>query len=180
MRTMENKRKVPGAVWLWLLMGTATLFTVVALAIGLKAGAQVTSGKNDRVEEACVLEQTIHYDRCGHAVTRRMEADKEYRGATLAQMQQAYADWSITSFAPAEIIMSCHMPIFCPDHLVVMPDGAGVLGVYLNEYGEGYTLQKQLEVPLTDLTEDVLQTVHLGLGFANMNDIESWLETLES
>jgi len=177
---MKNKRKFPRASWLWILIGTAAALITVAVVIGLNKGTQAASGSREKVEEACVLEQTIHYDRCGHAVTRRIEADKEYQGATLAQMQEAYADWDITSFAPSEIVMSCRMPIFCPDHLVVMPDGAGVLGVYLNEYGQGYALQKQLEVPLTELTEDVLETVHLGLGFSSMGEIESWLETLES
>lgn len=177
---MENERKSPRALWLWLMIGTAAVFMAIAVLIGLNTGTKAASGQREKVEEACVLLQTIHYDRCGHEMTRRIQADKEYYGATLQQMQQAYADWAITSFAPTEIVMSRRMPIFCPDHLVVMPDGAGVLGVYRNEYGEGYALQKQLEVPLTDLTEALLETVHLGLGFGSMTDIESWLETLES
>lgn len=177
---MENKQKARRALLLWLVTGTGAVLLAIAVAIGLNMSSQTTSGKREKVEESCVLVQTMYYDRCGHAVTRRVEADKEYRGATLQQMQEAYADWAITSFAPEEIVMSCHMPIFCPDHLVVMPDGAGILGVYLNEYGQGYTLQKQLEAPLTDLPEDLLETVHLGLAFDSMKDVESWLETLES
>lgn len=76
--------------------------------------------------------------------------------------------------------MSCSLPLYCPDHLVVMPDGAGMLGVYYNEYGDGYALKKQLEVPVGDLTEDLMESIHLGLSFATMQEIESWLETLES
>jgi len=92
----------------------------------------------------------------------------------------AFAEWSVTSFAPNEIVMSCTLKLYCPDHLVVMPDGAGVLGVYTNEYGDGYALEKQLEVPVGDLTEEEMESVHLGLSFASMEEIESWLETLES
>ena len=111
---------------------------------------------------------------------RRVQADKEYKGCTLAQMQEAFAEWEISSFSPAEIKMSRTLPLYCPDHLVVMPDGAGVLGVYENKYGDGYALRSQLDIPLTDLPETVRETVHLGVGFATTQEIESWLETLES
>lgn len=176
---MENEQNAMRR-GLWIAMALGAVLVSAVLFMSIRGGTQTASGNREKVEGKCTLEQTLHYDRCGHTVTRRVTADPEYQGATLAQMQQAYQNWSITSFAPTEIVMSCHLPIFCPDHLVVMPDGAGVLGVYLNEYGEGYTLQKQLEVPLTELSEDMLETVHLGLGFATMNDIERWLETLES
>lgn len=177
---MDQEQKSPRALWLWLMVGTAAALMTVAVLLGLNTGSEMTGGRREKVEESCTLLQTVHYDRCGHAVTRRVEVDKEYQGATLEQMQQAFADWSITSFAPTEIVMSCRMPIYCPDHLVVMPDNAGVLGVYINELGQGYTLQRQLEAPLTDLPEDVLEKVHLGLSFATMGEIENWLETLES
>ena len=177
---METKQKNPAAVWLWLLIGTAAVFMAAALWIGLDSSAQPTAREKQTVEENCALVQTLHYARCGHDVTRRVAVDKEYHGATLAQMREAFADWTITSYAPQEIAMSCSLPLYCPDHLVVMPDGAGVLGVYFNEYGDGYALQKQLEVPVTDLSEEMLQTIHLGYAFTSMQEIESWLETLES
>ena len=177
---METNKKSPHALWLWLLIGSAAVFMAVALLIGLGTGAQPTAQEKQSVEQNCQLVQTIHYARCGHEVTRRVAADKEYIGASLKQMQEAFADWSITSYAPTEIIMSCSLPLYCPEHLVVMPDGAGVLGVYYNEYGDGYALKQQLEVPISDLTKELMETIHLGLPFATMQEIESWLETLES
>lgn len=177
---MEAKQKSPRSIWLWVLIGTAVAFVVVALAIGLNTGVQMTAQENQTVQANCHLVQTIHYTRCGHEVTRRVTADKEYQGASLKQMQEAFPDWSITSFAPGEIIMSCSQALYCPEHLVVMPDGAGVLGVYLNEYGDSYALQKQLEVPVGDLGADVMETIHLGVAFHSMQEIEAWLETLES
>ena len=52
--------------------------------------------------------------------------------------------------------------------------------LYYNEYGDGYALKQQLEVPISDLTKELMETIHLGLPFATMQEIESWLETLES
>ncbi len=177
---MEANKKSPRALWLWLLVGTAAVFLLAALLIGFGTGVQPTAKEKQNVEKDCQLVQTIHYARCGHEVTRRITADKEHTGATLEQMQQAFREWSITSFAPNEIVMSCALPLYCPDHLVVMPDGEGMLCVYYNEYGDGYALKKQLEVPIGDLTEEMMESIHLGLSFATMQEIESWIETLES
>lgn len=176
---MEGKQKTLSAVWVWILIGLSAAVLMLAFAAGW-GDTQMTAQDRQTVEENCELLQTIHYSRCGHEVTRRIKADQEYRGATLAQIREAFAEWSVTSFAPNEIVMSCTLKLYCPDHLVVMPDGAGVLGVYTNEYGDGYALEKQLEVPVGELTEDVMESVHLGLSFASMEEIESWLETLES
>ena len=111
---------------------------------------------------------------------RRVQADQEYTGCTLQQMQQAYAEWDITSFSPAEIEMSRSLPLYCPDHLVVLPDGMGILGVYENTYGEGYSLRAQLDIPISALPDGLRETIHLGLAFPSAEEIEGWLETLES
>lgn len=177
---MESKQKNARAFWLWALFGTAAALLTVAFLVGMNGGAQPTAQEKQTVSENCQLVQTIHYTRCGHEVTRRIAADKEHRGANLKQMQEAFSDWSITSFAAEEIVMSCSKALYCPDHLVVMPDGAGVLGVYYNEFGDGYSLQKQLEVPVGDLGDEMMESIHLGMSFQTMQEIESWLETLES
>ena len=153
---------------------------IIAVIVSLGTGVSAVSRSRETVEDGCQLIQTLRYDRCGHEVVRRVKADKEYKGCTLQQMQQSFAEWDVTSFSPAEIEMSRTLSIYCPDHLVVLPDGAGVLGVYENKYGDGYALRAQLDIPITNLPESLRETVYLGIGFASDAEIESWLETLES
>ncbi len=172
----EKTRRV--RMWLAVLMGVALVITLIAAV--RDSGTRMASSTRKNVEDGCVLTQTIRYARCGHEVTRRLEADREYKGCTLEQMQQAFSEWSITSFSPSEIVMNCTMQLFCPDHLVVMPDGAGVLGVYENAYGDGYALKNQLDTPVSALPEDVREHVHLGVGFGSAQEIEAWLENFES
>lgn len=164
------------------LTGAAALLLAALIGGTLWTGSGVSAVSRSRetVEEGCALIQTLRFERCGHEVVRRVQADKEYKGCTLSQMQEAYAEWDITSFSPSEIEMSRSLPLYCPEHLVVMPDGAGVLGVYENKYGDGYALKTQLDIPLSDLPETLRESVHLGLGFGDAGEIESWLETLES
>lgn len=153
---------------------------VLAVVFSVGSGVSAVSRSRETVEEGCQLIQTLRYARCGHEVVRRVQADTEYKGCTLQQMQEAYAEWDITSFSPVEIEMSRTLTIYCPDHLVVLPDGAGVLGVYENRYGDGYALRTQLDIPISDLPENVRESVHLGVAFDRAEEIESWLETLES
>ena len=176
---MENEKKFPRRVWM-ILGGLLAAVLLAVLVTGLGGGVRAVSKARETVEENCQLIQTLRYARCGHEVVRRLQADKEYKGCTLAQMQQAFAEWDITSFSPAEIEMSRTLQLFCPDHRVVLPDGAGVLGIYENKYGDGYALRTQLDIPLSALPETVRETAHLGVGFATETEIESWLETLES
>ena len=61
----------------------------------------------------------------------------------------------------------------------------GILSVFLlngcnKENGDGYALRAQLDIPVSDLPENVRETVHLGMPFKSADEIESWLETLES
>lgn len=178
---MESKqRQKTRRIGLTALAALLLTAAVVAVLMTYGGGVSAASRTRETVEDNCQLIQTMRYARCGHEVVRRVKADKEYKGCTLQQMQQAFSEWDITSFSPAEIEMSRTLPLYCPDHLVVLPDGAGTLGIYENKYGDGYALRTQLNIPLTDLPETLRETVHLGVGFATDQEIESWLETLES
>jgi len=175
---MQSDRKERKRAPLFVLLAVAA--AAVMLAILLRSPVSAVSKSRDTVEENCELIQTLRYTRCGHEVVRRVRADKEYKGCTLQQMQQAFAEWDITSFSASEIEMSRELPLYCPEHLVVLPDGAGMLGVYENHYGDGYALRTPLDISIAALPESVRETVHLGIGFAGEQEIESWLETLES
>jgi len=177
---MENKQSRPARRGRMLIFVAAGAAVLLAAAAFFAPAASTASRTRETVEEDCALIQALRYTRCGHEVVRRVRADKEYKGCTLQQMQQAFPDWDITSFSPAEIQMSRSLALYCPEHLVVLPDGAGVLGIYENKYGDGYALRTQLDIPLADLPENLRDTVHLGLGFRTAEEIESWLETFES
>ena len=176
----SNQHDKTRRIGLTAVIGLLAAALIAAAVVSLGGGVSAVSRARETVEENCQLIQTLRYDRCGHEVVRRVKVDKEYKGCTLQQMQQAFAEWDITSFSPAEIEMSQTLSIYCPDHLVVLPDGAGVLGVYENKYGDGYALRAQLDIPIADLPESLRETIYLGVAFVSDAEIESWLETLES
>ena len=76
--------------------------------------------------------------------------------------------------------MEQHLQMYCPDHMVLMPDGAGMLCVFENKYGDALSLVKELSIPLKSLPAAAQEDVEHGLGFSTPEEMEMWLESVES
>ena len=136
----------------------------------------------DRVapQEGCEILQTLSYTRCDHTVVRRTTAPVEVYGRSLEDVQALYAEWQITEFSAKEIKMEKQLRLYCPDHLVLMPDGAGMLCVFENKYGDAMALVKELGIAVKDLPSAAKEEAEIGIGFSTPEDMEMWLESVES
>ncbi len=131
-------------------------------------------------QEGCELLQTMTYTRCEHTVVRRTAAPNELQGKTLEDVREMYTDWQITEFAPKLIKMEKQMQLFCPDHLVLMRDGAGMLCVFENKYGDAMALVNELNIAVKDLPAAAREEAERGIGFSSAEEMEMWLESVES
>lgn len=176
-----------------LLMGLAAilLLAAVTLLIPSNLGTPVpsasqppadraASGNALRVAEGCELVQTLSYTRCEHSITRRVAAPTELYGKTLQEVQPLYEEWQITEFAPKEIKMSQQPDIYCPDHMVLMPNETGLLCVFQNKYGDALALVEELQTEVSALPSAMQEEVRRGIGFATLAELEQWLESAES
>lgn len=176
-----------------LLMGLAAilLLAAVTLLIPTNLGApapsaslppadQAASGNTLRVAEGCELLQNLSYTRCQHTITRRVAAPRELYGKTLGEVQALYQEWQITEFAPKEIKMFQQPDIYCPDHMVLMPNETGLLCVFQNKYGDALALVEELETEVTALPAAMQEEARRGIGFATLAELEQWLESAES
>lgn len=174
-----------------LIMSVAVLLLIAALTL-LLPGRGVAPAENDpdawsaaadksvRVAEGAELYQTLTYTRCEHVVTRRVTAPVELYGKTLAEVEPLYAEWQITEFSPKEVHMEQQPDIFCPDHMVLMPNGAGVLCVFENKYGDALALVRELDADMSSLPAAVREELEDGVGFSTLAELEQWLESVES
>ncbi|MEG0995559.1 MAG: hypothetical protein RSH26_01220 [Clostridia bacterium] len=144
------------------------------------APAQAVDAASVRVAENCELLQTLTYTRCEHVVTRRVTAPVELSGKTLQDIEPLYEAWQITEFSPTLIKMEQRPDIFCPDHMVLMPNGAGILCVFQNKYGDALALVNELDLELSSLPAAVQEDLRQGVGFATAGELEQWLESVES
>lgn len=141
--------------------------------------AQV-SAESITPQEGCELLQTLTYTRCEHTVIRRLTAPAEIYGQSLDDVQSLYPTWRITEFSAAQIKMEQHLQLFCPDHMVLMPDGAGMLCVFENKYGDALALVNELNIPVNSLPAAAQEEVEMGLGFSTAEELDMWLESVES
>lgn len=128
----------------------------------------------------CELLQTFTYSRCEHIVTRRVTAPAELTGKNLKEVEALYPEWRITAFAPTLVTMEQRPEIFCPDHLVVMKDSANRVCVFENKYGDALALVRELELDFDQLSAAVREEIEFGVGFSTAEELEMWLESVES
>ncbi|MEA5013893.1 MAG: hypothetical protein VB099_04985 [Candidatus Limiplasma sp.] len=176
-----------------LLMGLAAILLLAAVTLLIPSNLgtpapsasqppadRAASGNALRVAEGCELVQTLSYTRCEHSITRRVAAPTELYGKTLQEVQPLYEEWQITEFAPKEIKMSQQPDIYCPDHMVLMPNETGLLCVFQNKYGDALALVEELQTEVSALPSAMQEEVRRGIGFATLAELEQWLESAES
>lgn len=142
--------------------------------------AQVRADTQQTTNADCQIIQHMTYTPCGHDLTRRQVIPTELAGKNREALSAAYDAWQITSFASAEVVMEQTFALYCPEHVVLMPDEGGMLCVFQNKYGDALALVKELDLLLSELPDNVQQTVRSGKGFATIEELEKWLESSDS
>ncbi len=171
-----------------LLWGTAALLGMaVLLIVGLTPRtatapdtAQVGGESPVLLAEDCTLVQHLTYTPCGHDLTRRQTLPPELAGKTRADLEAAYDAWQVTSFSAQEVAMEQSLSMYCPQHMVLMPDDAGMLCVFQNKYGDALALVEALDLPISDLPDACQEELRPGKGFDTQAELAQWLESIES
>lgn len=159
-------------------MGLSYLKTVPPRESGVTSETGSVSAV--KVEAGCQLIQTLRYTPCGHQIVRRLEGPQELIGKNREDVEAVYDQWRITAFAAGEIEMAQELAIHCPRHVVLMPDTGGVLGIFENKYGDALAFVRSVDTELSSLPEAVQEELRPGKGFDSVNELEQWLESVES
>jgi len=180
--TIDRRQLLTGGA---MLLGLALLLIVALVPKStvddtLPEVAQVRSDAQQTTNAGCQLIQHMTYSPCGHDLTRRQTIPTELVGQNREVLSAAYDAWQITSFASAEVVMEQTLSLYCPEHVVLMPDEGGMLCVFQNKYGDALALVKELDLLLSELPDDVQQTVRAGKGFSTIEELEKWLESSDS
>ena len=180
--TVDRRQLMTGGA---MLLGMALLLIVALMPKAtvddsLPETAQVRSDAQLTTNSDCQIVQHMTYQPCGHDLTRRQVIPAELAGKNREALASAYDAWQITSFASAEVVMEQTFSLYCPEHVVLMPDEGGMLCVFQNKYGDAMALVKELDLLLTELPDNVQQTVRQGKGFSTIEELEKWMEGADS
>ena len=175
-----------------LLLGSLTLLCMAALLIVGLTPRTVSAPEADQpaaqagvdaaavLQEGCQLIQHMTYAPCGHELTRRQSLPDDLIGKGRADLEAAYDLWQVTSYAPMEVTMEQALNLYCPEHLVLMPDESGMLCIFRNRYGDALGLVSELNIPLAELPDAVQEELRPGKGFSTQEELDAWLEAAES
>ena len=180
--TVDRRQLLTGGA---MLLGIALLLVVAllpknAVDDSLPETAQVRTDPQRTTAMDCQIIQHMTYAPCGHSLTRRQVIPSELAGQTRDTLAAAFDAWQITSFASAEVSMEQTLPLYCPEHVVLMPDEGGMLCIFQNKYGDAMALLKELDLLLTELPDTVQEPLRQGKGFATIEELEQWLEGTDS
>lgn len=141
---------------------------------------QAGAGNSITLAEDCVLLQHMVFSPCGHEITRREALPSELRGKTRADLESWFTEWRVTTFASDEVAMEQALDMYCPEHLVLMPDESGMLCIWQNTYGDALSLRKELNIPVSGFPEETQNQLRAGLGFDTEQALMAYLESAES
>ncbi|MBQ8200418.1 MAG: hypothetical protein IJZ74_01480 [Clostridia bacterium] len=182
--TIDRRQLLAGCA---MLLGLTLLMIVgltprsrTAIPDAAPEAAQVQSDSASTLSADCQVIQHLTFTPCGHDMTRRQSLPVELAGKTRQELTAAYDAWQVTSFASAEVVMVQSLDMYCPEHMVLMPDEGGSLCIFQNRYGDALALVKELAIPLNELPDDVQNEVRQGKGFDSLDALEKWLESAES
>jgi len=173
-----------------IILGSLTLLAMaVLLIVGLTPRsasapepetAQVGGESAITLSAGCALVQHIAYEPCGHQITRRQTLPPDLTGKTRADLEAAYDGWQVTSYAADEVVMAQRLAMYCPQHMVLMPDDSGMLCIFQNKYGDALALVEELNLPLSDLPDSYQEELRPGKGFSTQEELAQWLEAADS
>ena len=146
-----------------------------ASEMGTLPPAASASEMGERVEAGCQIMQTMGFSRCGHSVTRRIEAPDQVTGMDFTAVQDYYALWQIEDFSKSRITMSREIPLYCPMHEVLSVSDAGEIVLSRNVYGDGMAATREYHRLLSEFDEEVQAALLLGMGFDSREEAERWL-----
>lgn len=173
-----------------IILGSLTLLGMaILLIVGLTPrsasapepdAAQVGGDSTLTLSAECVMMQHLSYAPCGHSLTRRQALPQELAGKTRADLEAAYDAWQVTSYAATEVVMEQSLDMYCPEHMILMPDESGLLCIFQNKYGDALALVEAMEVLISDLPDSYQEELRPGKGFDTQEELVQWLEAADS
>ncbi len=131
------------------------------------------------VAPTCQMVWATNFTLCGH-VREETRQDRELVGLTEQQVRAATPDWTLESFSRVGMRFSRVAEAYCPDHVLLksVPEG---LGVYRTDPAT-LELQEIMQFPIdtASLDEEMRLQLALGMPFADLAEIEGYIESLES
>lgn len=125
---------------------------------------------------SCILEFTTIYDSCGH---KSVKVEQGEAGLTLEEVAAHHVPWQVTQTDKGfALVRTLHQ--YCPDHIRIRLEGNDIHLYHNADNGKELTEFSVLNNLSESLPEEALEELRSGIDFANMEELESYLESMNS
>ncbi len=131
------------------------------------------------IAPTCQMIWTTNFTLCGHT-REETRQDRALIGLTEPEVRAATPEWAIEAFSRVGLHFSRDVEAYCPDHVVLksVPDGLGVFRTDPQTLELQQIMQFKLDTSF--LNEETRLQLELGMSFADLAEIEGYVESLES
>lgn len=162
------------------------LLGLVLQSFGDESEGTEDSTQVDRIGEISLLptthvEREICYLSCSHTGTVEMTDTSALVGKTRRELAALFPDAVITSFTSELVHIVMSVDGYCPEHLLLKANEQGMLEVYrMQEDNLSMTSILQLQYSLDTFDDETAAELREGVLFHTLDDINHYLESLES
>lgn len=131
------------------------------------------------VAPGCKMTWATNFTMCGHSI-EETRAERDLIGLTKAQVAAAVKAWTLESFSHDELKFGRSADMYCPDHLLLKGTDKG-LGVYKTDLNTlELTEIMKFTLDISHLDRNVQADLEKGMPFDDLEEIEGYIENLES
>lgn len=117
---------------------------------------------------------------CGHT-REKHETGGELTGYTLEDITKKYPDARVLELSGERAVIERELERYCPDHVALFVDGAGNLCISQTDETD-FEAEKvtTLNYDVSDLPEEVISQLEEGIVFDTLEQVNAYLEDVES
>lgn len=120
------------------------------------------------------------YIGCGHKRVEERRARENEIGLSIQSIALRFPEWSIADYTTERIIFTKEVNDFCPGHFL-LKDRDGVVVIYMpSEEGDEYKGVEETQISTDSLPPDLQSEIRKGLILDTLEDVEHFMENLES
>lgn len=171
---MKRKAAIACMLAAAMLIGTCVMQTHNGAEEELPQREATRTTETEKLSGQAQIRQTMHFQRCGHQVERRVKVPDALAGADFKQVSAYYDQWLIQSMEKDSLVMERHIDLYCPAHVIVSMDHTGQVVLAENRYGDGMAILEILDT--TPVEEEKRRMLLAGMGFDNREEAVAWLK----
>lgn len=133
-----------------------------------------------KISESAIVNWDYEYKMCCHHIFIQCQIDENMVGLTFSQLQETYPEVRIVSYDADKLTLKKTFDCYCPEHFILKQYNKQ-LAIFRTAFGTAKQ-EVYIEVPISfdEIDYDERKVLSVGKVFNGLDDIESYLENIET